>query len=487
MSERREWALALAVAWVLVAVRSAVFVVYEQSYFDADQAIVGLMAKHLAEGRALPLFFYGQSYMLGVEAWLAAPWLWLFGPTVASLRLSLVALNLATVTLMITTLWRAVGLRPWHGLAATLCFAIAPPFTSALLLEAQGGSIEPFVYVTVLWWLRRRPLWFGALLGIGFLNREFTAYAVPVILLGQALTGRLWRPQAIRAWVLASVSFCAVWEGVNSLKPYADLMGPGTRGQLLGGFAGSQLADVSSRTSLSFSELPVRLVATVSQLFALLVNGAALGGNVPQGHNWLWWPLMIGLGAAALRLAWLVWRGGAPTAERVAFCAYLCGVGVLATVAYAATHVPDDGTMRYLLLMLLVPIGLVGGVLAIESNVRVRIGVIAMVLVWGVTAAIDTGAFIRHYASGTVPNEMREVADALEARGLTVAEADYWRAYKLSFLTEERVRFASTDVVRIAEYQALAVRAGESLRRLELSPCAGGEPIGRFFLCPAPR
>ena len=59
--------------------RSAVFVFGAQPQFDSDQAIVGLMAKHLSEMRALPIFFYGQHYMLAVEAWLAAP---LFYPPV---------------------------------------------------------------------------------------------------------------------------------------------------------------------------------------------------------------------------------------------------------------------------------------------------------------------------------------------------------------------------------------------------------------------
>src|SRR5690606_8036246 len=36
----------------LIVLRSWVFLQYEQADFDADQAIVGLMAKHLSEGRA---------------------------------------------------------------------------------------------------------------------------------------------------------------------------------------------------------------------------------------------------------------------------------------------------------------------------------------------------------------------------------------------------------------------------------------------------
>ena len=47
--------------------------VFGEINFDSDQAIVGLMAKHLSELQTFPLYFYGQGYMLGVEAWIAAP------------------------------------------------------------------------------------------------------------------------------------------------------------------------------------------------------------------------------------------------------------------------------------------------------------------------------------------------------------------------------------------------------------------------------
>ena len=32
-----------------------------------------------------------------------------------------------------------------------------------------------------------------------------------------------------RAWLLALVTFFAVWQSVQALKPFADLLGPGTR------------------------------------------------------------------------------------------------------------------------------------------------------------------------------------------------------------------------------------------------------------------
>src|SRR6266850_1868647 len=114
-ARRRERWIVLAIVLGIVAARSAIFLLFPESYFDADQAIVGLMAKHLAELRAFPVFLYGQTYMLGVAAGLAA-----------------------------------------------------------VFVDASGGSLEPFLYVLLIWVTRDRPLLCGLVFGIGFLNREFT-------------------------------------------------------------------------------------------------------------------------------------------------------------------------------------------------------------------------------------------------------------------------------------------------------------------------
>src|SRR5213082_543281 len=105
------WSFA-ALAVLLVLFRSIVPTWYEGFDFDSDQAIVGLMAKHLAEGRAFPLFFYGQHYMLGVESWMAAPLFLLGGPTLFMLRVPLVILNGLVGVLLIVLLVRHTGLRP---------------------------------------------------------------------------------------------------------------------------------------------------------------------------------------------------------------------------------------------------------------------------------------------------------------------------------------------------------------------------------------
>src|SRR4051812_33212544 len=92
-ADRRELLLSLAIAAALIFARSAVFVRYEHAFFDSDQAIVGLMAKHLIEGRAFPLFCYGLNYMLGVDAWITAPVFAVAGVSVATLHIAMVLFN----------------------------------------------------------------------------------------------------------------------------------------------------------------------------------------------------------------------------------------------------------------------------------------------------------------------------------------------------------------------------------------------------------
>src|SRR3990167_3710321 len=98
----REWWIAVSALTAAVLLRSARFVIWPQpAGFDPDEAISGLMAKHLSELRAFPVFFYGSNYILGVEAWLAAPLFALARPSVTALRLPLLAVNTAIALMLL--------------------------------------------------------------------------------------------------------------------------------------------------------------------------------------------------------------------------------------------------------------------------------------------------------------------------------------------------------------------------------------------------
>ena len=167
--------------------RAFPFVWWPNTHFDSDQAVVGLMAKHISEGRAWPLYFYGQNYMLAVEAYLAAPVMWALGATVLALKLPLVLINIASRCCCCWLLVREARLSPWVALIPVLPIALPAAGIAARTTEAMGGNVEPWLYVLLLWWLRDRPFAFGAMLGIGVLHREFTAYGAAALLMMDAL------------------------------------------------------------------------------------------------------------------------------------------------------------------------------------------------------------------------------------------------------------------------------------------------------------
>ncbi len=483
-ARRRDLVLAIGAAWLLVLIRSAVFIVYPQSSFDSDQAIVGLMAKHLLEGRAFPLFYYGQTYMLGVDAWVAVPFFLIAGPTVGALHTAIMAVNLAVAAVLIVCLVRWCQLRPFEALAVSIFFTFAPPFTTMSLVEA-GANIGPFLYVLLLWVLRDRPLWFGAVLGFGVLNREFTIYALPLVFAGHVASGRLFRREGLRHWLLVAGAFLAVWQSVAALEPYADLMGPGTRGQLVNGSAGSLVGNVLDRIAITPAELAARAGVMAREYFPRQINARHIDSAAAvQGRDWMFWPVMLFLAASLGRGVQLTWRAAGHRAAVPLFGWYLFGVGCLSAFGYVLTRPLASGLVnRYMLLTIYAPIGIAAVLLALEPRVPVRRTAIAVLLGWAVVSGVDHERLFAHYWSGQEPDVAQELADGLVARGIRVARAGYWRSYKLTFLSRERVKIASSELERIEEYDRLAREAGDGLVVLETAPCGDRPSIHGYYLC----
>lgn len=75
---------------------------------DSDEGTMGLMALHIAYHGKFPLVFYGQNYLGTLEAYLAAAFFLLFGPSLFTLRLSVIvlfALFLLSIYLLVCLLY----------------------------------------------------------------------------------------------------------------------------------------------------------------------------------------------------------------------------------------------------------------------------------------------------------------------------------------------------------------------------------------------
>ena len=60
--------------FVVVAVARFAILFESQTHVHSDEAIIGLMGKHILQGRHFPFYMYGQAYNAGAawEAYLAA-------------------------------------------------------------------------------------------------------------------------------------------------------------------------------------------------------------------------------------------------------------------------------------------------------------------------------------------------------------------------------------------------------------------------------
>jgi hypothetical protein len=472
--------LVLTCAVALTVFRSVTPVI--EQHLNSDEALLGLMAKHLVEGRAFPLHLYSLPHMLGVTSWIAAPFFVLGGPTVVMLKLPLVLMNAAITGLLVDRLHRDVHLRPVLSLVASLPFILAPPFLSHLhYVDAGGGNPEPLLFVLLLWLLRDRPLWFGITLGVGVLNRPFVAYGALALLAVQCWDRSIRQPAVWRGWLISVIGTIAVWDLANSLRAWSSPRGPGTSldPALLdpiaanAGFVCFDPAGIASGTWTFVSDvLPVMLGwSSETPLFPFAVG------------------IAIAVGGA--RLLWLARSTTTINRTALGFALYLTIVGLLAAEVYVAARcgVVDTGTMRYALLTPFAFIGVIALVLALEPSAIVRRLIVILVCVWAAFQLVEhTKLFARAVTYGPT-NPRRQLAEYLVTNNIRYASAEYWDAQALNFLTQERVVIKSEGVQRIPRYQAeVEAHAREAvLIRRQPCPAGGTEAVHNvYWICPSP-
>src|SRR4029077_3185372 len=116
-----------------------------------DECILGLMAKHVAQGKEFPVFFYGQHYAFSsVEAAVGAVSFVMFGVGALPLKLAMLALWTVGVLFLFVALSRLVGRARSFWIIAVL---MLNPAWAAWSMKAGGGYLTSFTAAAVLLWL----------------------------------------------------------------------------------------------------------------------------------------------------------------------------------------------------------------------------------------------------------------------------------------------------------------------------------------------
>jgi hypothetical protein len=146
---------------------------------DSDDSTMGLMARHILLKDEHPIFFWGQAYMGTIEAHLGALMFAVFGISLVSLKLALIALYAAFLVVMYLLLATLFS-RRWALLGLAL-LTLGSNATLYLLLNAYGGYLE--------------TLFFGALLTLlaAWLSRAYEPSTAPRPGRGRLMAMRLMR------------------------------------------------------------------------------------------------------------------------------------------------------------------------------------------------------------------------------------------------------------------------------------------------------
>jgi hypothetical protein len=121
----RRHALFIGLLIIIAAARFTILLA-SQTHVHSDEAIIGLMGKHILEGRYFPFYMYGQPYNAGAawEAYLAAIAFAFFGVGVIALKSCIVVLSLLCFFLFYRMCQMLYDERT--ALLATIVFALTP-------------------------------------------------------------------------------------------------------------------------------------------------------------------------------------------------------------------------------------------------------------------------------------------------------------------------------------------------------------------------
>ncbi|MFC6017593.1 hypothetical protein ACFP2T_15425 [Plantactinospora solaniradicis] len=433
---------------------------------NSDEAVSGLVARHVVQGREFPLFFYGQYYMGALESYLAAPLFAALDSSILALRLPNLLLYAAFLALM----WQLTRrlYTPWLAAATVGLLALGSDRILKNQLIAGGGypEMNPAGALLVL---------LAVNLGLGVVRRRALAYAGFGLVAGLTL----WDDWLILPYVVAA--------GVLLLGVgWRDL--PGRQGLALGTgllvglipIGWHNLTTAPENRSLAiYDVLNGEVVTSWYDRF----SGGVLFG-VPMGTglcppercaSWqLWWGLAypVLLVAAVLLASCALFRAtGRPERVRQAGrLTLLAGAGVtlFAYVSSSAAALTPVESARYLSCLLISTPALLWPLWSMATRrpvpnwppasgcpgtpargpVAVRPGngrgfrLVGAVPLTVLAATMTLASMSLIGASPALARESaqrRDLVDGLDRLGVRRFYAEYWTCNNIIFLTRERI------------------------------------------------
>ena len=424
--------------------------------FNADEAVVGLMARHILLTTERPIFFYGQAYMGSLDAYLVALAFSIFGISVWAIRAVQISLYLLVIVTSVCIANNAFR-QPNAKWVSAILLAIPPVNVVLYTTVSLGGYGEALLIGNLILlsgislinnhgknsfilsvWL---SFILGGLIGLGlWVNGLTLIYAIPTVL--------------VIVWRMAA-------QGNKIARQNVLIqLGVFVSAFLLGSLPWWIYAFQSSFTNL-ISELLGSAVAVETgswihrigmHTFSLIILGGTVlfGLRPPWEVRWLIVPL-----APLILLIWggILWlwarklfRGGDHDAIHIIFM----GVLITFSIGFIFTSFGIDPSGRYFIPLWVIFAFIAGDVIpTFIKNRSFQWLITLVILVFNLGGTIDCA--IRYPPGITTQfnpetqigqRSLPELIQFLLEKGETRGYSNYWVAYPLAFLSNEELIFS---------------------------------------------
>jgi hypothetical protein len=399
---------------------------------NSDEGTMGLAALHIAQGRGLPVYFYGQNYMGTLEAYLAAPLVAVANGSVLALRLP----NLLLFAAFLAAMWALTKrlYSPWFATFVVALLALGSDRVLKNQLISGGGypEINPAGAALML-------------LAVALAARPRTAgYAAFGLVTGLML----WTDWLVLPYLAAAAA-------VLLLKRPARRSWLALAGGALVGAAPLLIHDLTS--PWRHSAIPTFLglngggpdASWADRLHGAVLTGIPLAtGMCAPGRcePWqLWWaPAGLALVGAAGYLAWRAFRTR-PDRVRAAGRLALVGAALVSLLVYARSNAAGNTPIesgRYLHCLLISTPAVLWPLWTLQGRVTRWLGRAGLALVCALALAA-TGMVVRELPRiAAVDDRQVGLLAELDRRGVTTFYSEYWTCDYVAYISAERVRCA---------------------------------------------
>ncbi len=381
-------------------------------YLDPDEAVVGLMARHIHDRRSAPVFYYGQPYLGALEAWLLAPLAPARAfPAAARVLLTLTALAAGAATAAAAA--RASG--SGAALVAAALVLFAPPDVLLWHLKMRGGFVEAMAllaatlaaaYAAIARPGDRAPaLLFGLFAGLAAWTNQLTLPALAVLAIAVLATSRR------GGFVLAAALLGSLPFWLENVRHPAV-----TFRYLLGHYSGTA-GQIGANTRTLLDDTLPRLLG---------------GPTLALATGWPWLRYLGVVLAFALLLAAMARRArplaAALRARRCPEPADLALLALLASVPMRR-NAELNQVLHWLPLLAVVLTGAAGD----RGRLATRVGPALLAAL----AAIELAIWLPAFALDD--EAVRALVARLDREGVRAVHAEHRPAYLIAFYSDERI------------------------------------------------